>query len=359
MQSTPEPKVELSITDLLKEMVAKGASDLHLSVGSPPRFRIDGELRPTEYPPLNPDAIKVMVYATLNDYQKRELELNKELDYSFGIAGLSRFRANILVDRGSIGMAVRTIPFEILPMEKLGLPAVAFEFIRKPKGLVLVTGPTGSGKSTTLASMLTKINLERKCHIITVEDPIEYVFRHNQSLVRQRQVGSDTQSFSIALKHVLREDPDIVMIGEMRDLETFQSALTISETGHLTFATLHTNSCPETITRIIDFFPVAQQPQVRAQLSFVIEGVITQQLVPKIGGGRVLAAELMVATPALRALIRDNKVEQIYSIIQSGARYGMQTMNQSLAGLVKLRQITRDTALSYSSNPQELEKLFV
>jgi twitching motility protein PilT len=351
--------MELSIKELLKEMVEKGASDLHLSVGSSPRFRIDGELELTDYPALTPDAAKLLVYSTLNDMQKKELETTRELDFSFGIPGLSRFRANVLLDRGSIGMAIRTIPYQIIPMEELGLPPVVFEFTKKPKGLILVTGPTGSGKSTTLASMISRINEERKGHIITVEDPIEYVFRHNESLVRQRQVGSDTKSFANALKHVLREDPDIVMIGEMRDLDTFQAALTIAETGHLTFATLHTNSAPESITRIIDFFPVAQQPQVRAQLSFVLEGVITQQLIPKIGGGRVMSSEVMVATPALRALIRDDKVEQVYSIIQSGAKFGMQTMNNALTKLVKSRQITRDTALGYSTSPQELERMLI
>lgn len=346
-----------TIQQLLEEMVRRGASDLHLTAGVPPIFRIDGELIHSEHEILKPEMTQQLAYSLMNDTQKKKFEQEKELDLSFGIPGLSRFRANAYLQRGCVALAVRTIPFEIKSFKELGLPPVIEELTHRPKGLVLVTGPTGCGKSTTLAAMIEKLNQLRKAHIITIEDPIEYVFAHKKCIVNQRQVGSDTNTFASALKYALREDPDVVMIGEMRDLETIQAALTISETGHLTLATLHTNSAAESINRIIDIFPSHQQPQVRAQLAFVIEGVITQQLLPRINGGRVLSLEVMVATPAIRAMIRDDKVHQIQSLIQAGQKYGMQTMNQSLYNLYTTRQITLETALSSARDPDELKRM--
>ncbi|RKZ23605.1 type IV pili twitching motility protein PilT [bacterium] len=347
----------MQIRDLLEEMVRRGASDLHLTVGVPPMFRIDGQLVPGNYEVLTPDKVKELVYSILNDEQKKRFEMEHELDLSFGIPGLSRFRGNVFYQRGQVAMAIRTIPFQIRSFRELGLPPVVAELTTHTKGLILVTGPTGCGKSTTLAAMIEKINNERKCHIVTIEDPIEYLFKHKKAIINQRQVGSDTKSFANALKYVLRQDPDVVMIGEMRDVETMEAALTIAETGHLTFATLHTNSAAEAITRIIDAFPANRQAQVRAQLAFVILAVITQSLLPRIGGGRVLAVEIMIGTPAIKALIRDNKIHQIYSHIQAGQKYGMITMNQSLYNLYMSRQITLEDALSYSRNPEELERM--
>lgn len=347
----------VTMRQLLEEMVQRNSTDLHLTTGAPPMLRIDCELVPTNYEVMTPELIQQLVYSVLNDQQKKKFEMEWELDFSFGIAGLSRFRGNCFQQRGSIAAAIRTIPFEIRGFKELGIPPVVQELAGRPKGLILLTGPTGCGKSTTLAAIIDKVNSERRCHIITVEDPIEYLFRHKKAIVNQRQVGSDTKSFANALKYVLREDPDVVMVGEMRDLETIAITLTIAETGHLTLATLHTNSAAESIHRIIDIFPSHQQGQVRSQLAFVIEGVITQQLLPKIGGGRVLAAEVMVATPAIRALIRDQKEHQIYSMIQSGQKYGMQTMNQALYTLYAKRLITLETAFDYSSNIEELEHM--
>ncbi|MEO0137032.1 MAG: type IV pilus twitching motility protein PilT [candidate division WOR-3 bacterium] len=347
----------VTMKQLLEEMVQRNATDLHLTTGAPPMLRIDGELVPTNYEVMTPELIQQLVYSVLNDQQKKKFEMEWELDFSFGIAGLSRFRGNCFQQRGSIAAAIRTIPFEIRGFKELGIPPVVQELASRPKGLILLTGPTGCGKSTTLAAIIDKINSERRCHIITVEDPIEYLFRHKKAIVNQRQVGSDTKSFANALKYVLREDPDVVMVGEMRDLETIAITLTIAETGHLTLATLHTNSAAESIHRIIDIFPSHQQGQVRSQLAFVIEGVVTQQLLPKIGGGRVLAAEVMVATPAIRALIRDGKEHQIYSMIQSGQKYGMQTMNQALYNLYAKRLITLETAFDYSPNIEEFEHM--
>jgi twitching motility protein PilT len=342
---------------LLEEMVQRNSTDLHLTTGAPPMLRIDGDLVPTNYEIMTPELIQQLVYSVLNDQQRKKFEMEWELDFSFGIAGLSRFRGNCFNQRGSIAAAIRTIPFEIRTFKDLGIPSVVQELASRPKGLILLTGPTGCGKSTTLAAIIDKVNSDRHCHIITVEDPIEYLFRHKKAIVNQRQVGSDTKSFTNALKYVLREDPDVVMVGEMRDLETIAITLTIAETGHLTLATLHTNSAAESIHRIIDIFPSHQQGQVRSQLAFVIEGVVTQQLLPKIGGGRILAAEIMVATPAIRALIRDEKEHQIYSMIQSGQKHGMQTMNQALYNLYAKRLITLETAFDYSPNIEEFEHM--
>ncbi len=320
-------------------------------------FRIDGELVPTNYEMMTPELIQNLVYSVLNDQQRKKFEMEWELDFSFGISGLSRFRGNFFRQRGSAAVAIRTIPFEIRGFKELGIPPVIQELSSRPKGLILVTGPTGCGKSTTLAAIIDKVNSERRCHIVTVEDPIEYLFRHKKAIVNQRQVGSDTKSFTNALKYLLREDPDVVMVGEMRDLETIEMTLTVAETGHLTLATLHTNSAAESVHRIIDIFPPHKQGQVRAQLAFVIEGVVTQELLPKIGGGRVLSAEVMIATPAVRALIRDEKEHQIYSAIQAGQKYGMQTMNQALYTLYSKRVITLETAFDYSPNIEEFEHM--
>jgi len=347
----------VTMKQLLEEMVHRGATDLHISAGSPPLFRIDGVLVPSNYDVLTKEEAQQLVYSVMTDEQKKKLEEEWEVDFSFGITGLSRFRANAYKQRGSISIAIRTIPYKIRSFEELGLPPVVEEFASRTKGLVLVTGPTGHGKSTTLASIIEKINNERRCHILTIEDPIEYLFANKKAFITQRQVESDTKSFARALKYALRQDPDVVMIGEMRDLETIEAALTISETGHLTLATLHTNSAVEAINRIIDVFPPHQQQQVRTQLSFVLLGIITQALLPKIGGGRVLACEVLVATPAVRAMIRDNKVHQIYSLMQAGQKYGMQTMNQSLYKLYMQRKITLETALSFSRDPEELERM--
>lgn len=347
----------LSLRQLLEEMVQKGASDLHITAGAPPVFRIDGKLLPTNYEVLTPELTEQLSYSVLNDEQKKRFEMEDELDLSFGIQNLSRFRANVFLQRGCVAMAVRTIPFDIRSFKDLGLPPVISDLSLRSKGLVLVTGPTGCGKSTTLAAIIDYINGIRQAHIVTVEDPIEYVFRHKKCIINQRQVGSDTKNFQNALKYALREDPDVVMIGEMRDMESYAAALTISETGHLTLATLHTNSAAESINRVVDVFPSTQQSQVRAQLAFVIEGVLTQQLIPKIRGGRALSLEIMVATPAIRALIRDDKIHQIYGMVQAGQKYGMQTMNQSLYQLYFQRQISLENAHNYSPNPDELEKM--
>jgi len=346
-----------SIVQLLTEMVERKASDLHLTPGVPPSIRIDGEIQPMNYDVLKPQDTETLAYSLLNDQQKKTFEQNWELDLSIGVPNLSRFRGNVFRQRGNVAMVLRQIPFEIKSYKDLGLPPVVAELAKRPKGLILVTGPTGSGKSTTLASMVDQINQERRSHIITVEDPIEFLFKHKRCLVNQRQVGSDTKSFTSALKYALRQDPDIVMIGEMRDLETIQAALTISETGHLTFATLHTNSAAESINRVIDVFPEAQQGQVRAQLAFVIIGIMTQTLIPKVRGGRSMAMEILAGTPAIKALIRDDKVHQIYSLIQAGKKYGMQTMNQALFDLYKSGQISLDNMMSASKEPEELEKM--
>ena len=349
---------ELSMEQLLHEMVEKGASDLHLSVGSPPYFRINKKLVAGDYPPLKPEDTRTLVYSVLNDAQKKKFEEEWELDFAISVPGLSRFRANVFFQRGSVACAIRRIPFEIPPLERLGLPKVVEELLLRPRGLVLVTGPTGSGKSTTLAAMIDRINTEQDKHIITIEDPIEYLHRNKKSIVAQREVGQDTRSFATALKYVLRQDPDVIMVGEMRDQETIFSALVAAETGHLVFGTLHTDSATESVNRIIDVFPPHQQQQVRIQLSQVIEGVITQRLLPRADGqGLVLAAEVMIATPAIRTLIREARVHEIYGVIQTSQRFGMQTLNASLYALYRQGLITWQDALSVSSNPEELKRM--
>lgn len=346
----------VTLYDLLKLMVERNASDLHITTGSPPRLRIDGKLVPIDHPVLTPSDTKALCYSVLTDAQKHRFEENNELDLSFAIKGVSRFRANIFMQRGAVAGAFRLIPFEIKTFKELGLPEILNEIVKKSSGLVLVTGPTGCGKSTTLAAMVDRINHERSAHIITIEDPIEYLHLHKKCLINQREVTTDTKSFRDALRYVLRQDPDVVLIGEMRDLETIETALTVSETGHLTLATLHTNSAAQTINRIIDVFPPHQQEQIRAQLSMVLEGILAQQLVPKKSGqGRVLALELLIPNPAIRNLIREDKVHQIYSMMQTGqAKFGMQTMNQSLFELYTKGLISYDDAVGRSYLPEEL-----
>jgi twitching motility protein PilT len=349
----------LNLHQLLKAMIEKGASDLHLTTGSPPQLRIDGKLTPLKVPPLTAQDTKQACYSVLTDAQKHRFEEHNELDLSFGVKGLARFRANLFVQRGAVAAAFRVIPFKILTMEELGLPPVVEEICRRPSGLVLVTGPTGSGKSTTLASMINKINTETHHHIVTIEDPIEYLHPHKSCLVNQREVGADTKDFKTALRYILRQDPDVVLIGEMRDLETIEAALTVAETGHLAFATLHTNSAVQTVNRIIDVFPSHQQPQVRAQLSFVLEAVICQSLLPTSSGpGRALAIEIMVPNAAIRNLIREDKVHQIYSQMQIGQdKFGMMTMNQCLADLHMRRIISVEVAMGRSNDQEELRNL--
>jgi twitching motility protein PilT len=349
----------LTLNEMLKEMVDQGASDLHISTNSPPQIRIDGVLHPLNHPPLTPTETKQLAYSILTDKQKQALEEELELDFSFGIKGMARFRSNVYHQRGAIGAAFRQIPFEIRGFRELGLPPIAEKLCEKPRGLVLVTGPTGSGKSTSLAAMVDKVNRERHEHIVTIEDPIEYLHHHKSCLVNQRELHADTRSFGAALRSVLRQDPDVVLIGEMRDLETVEAALRIAETGHLTFATLHTNSAASTINRIIDIFPSHQQDQIRVQLSFVLEGILTQTLLPRASGkGRALAVEVLIPNAAIRNLIREDKVHQVYGMMQAGqAKYGMQTFNQSLASLYFRRQITLQTALSRSSLPDELQEM--
>jgi twitching motility protein PilT len=351
--------MSITIHQLLKTLVDQGGTDLHVTTNSPPQIRIDGKMIPLQVPPMTPAETKKIIYSVLNDSQKHRFEENLELDFSFGVKGLARFRANVFFQRGAVAGAFRTIPWEIKTFKELGLPLVVSALCDKPRGLILVTGPTGSGKSTTLAAMLDKVNSERHEHIVTIEDPIEYLHAHKNCLVNQRELHADTRSFPNALRAALRQDPDIVLIGEMRDLETVESALRIAETGHLTFATLHTNSAAQTINRIIDVFPPHQQSQIRAQLSLVLEGILCQALLPKPNGqGRCLGMEILIPNSAIRNLIREDKVHQIYSAMQVGQlRHGMQTFNQSLASLVMKRQITRELALSMSSKPDELEEM--
>ena len=349
----------VTLNALLKEMVDRGASDLHITTNSAPQIRIDGVLEPLNQPSLTPTETKRLAYSIMIDKQKQRLEENLELDFSFGLKGVARFRANVFHQRGAIAAAFRQIPYQIRSFRELGLPVAVEKLCEKPRGLVLVTGPTGSGKSTTLAAMLDKVNRERHQHIVTIEDPVEYLHSHQQCLVNQRELSADTHSFANALRSVLRQDPDVVLIGEMRDLETVEAALRIAETGHLTLATLHTNSAAQTMNRIIDVFPAHQQPQIRVQLSFVLEGITCQSLLPRASGkGRALAAEVLLPTPAIRNLIREDKIHQIYGMMQTGqSKHGMMTFNQSLAGLYFKRAITMHTALARSSNPDELQEI--
>src|ERR671939_1915066 len=355
----PKPAAGINLRALLEEMVSRNASDLHIVAGEKPKLRVDGDITnaSAEYE-LTPKDTLQLAYSVLTEQQKKRFELEDELDFSFGIQNLARFRGNVFKQRGCVSMVIRQIPFSVKTFQDLGLPGVIAKFAEKPRGLVLVTGPTGSGKSTTLAAMVDKINRERKGHIITVEDPIEFIHRHQNCIVNQREVGTDTKSFFSALKYALREDPDTILVGEMRDLDTIQAALTIAETGHLCFATLHTNSAAEAINRIIDVFPAHQQGQVRAQLAFTLEGIVTQTLLPRAKGrGRALAAEVLVVTPAIRALIRDNKVHQITSMMQSGKKYGMQTLNDALYQLYMAREVTLEESLRVSSDPNEFQRM--
>src|SRR5437763_6768553 len=348
-----------TLSDLLKKMLEMNGSDLHISTNSPPQVRVHGHLQPLDMPMLNPSETKQLAYSVLTDAQKHRFEEHLELDFSFGLKGLARFRGNVFNQRGATGAVFRVIPFEIKNFDHLNLPPIVAKLCEKPRGLILVTGPTGSGKSTTLAAMLDKINNERHDHIITIEDPIEFVHNNKSCLVNQREVNADTKSFSNALRAALREDPDVVLIGEMRDLETIEAALRIAETGHLTFGTLHTNSASSTINRIVDVFPAHQQPQIRAQLSLVLEGILCQSLLPKIGGqGRAMVMEVLVPNAAIRNLIREDKIHQIYSAMQTGQdKFGMQTFNQALSTLYFQKQITLDTAIQRSSMPDELQDI--
>ena len=348
----------MTLPDLLQKVVELEGSDLHLTTKTPPQIRVHGHLERLEGPDLAPADTKQLTYSVLTDAQKKRFEEKLELDFSFGIQGVGRYRCNMFYQRGAVGAVYRLIPEKIRSFQDLNLPPVLGTLAEKPRGLILVTGPTGSGKSTTLAAMIDKINKERRDHILTIEDPIEFVHQHQGCLVNQREVHQDTQSFSNALRAALREDPDIVLIGEMRDLETVESALRIAETGHLTLGTLHTNSAAQTINRIIDIFPSHQQSQIRTQLSLVLEGIVCQALLPKIGGGRVVSLEILIPTPAIRNLIREDKVHQIYSAMQTGQeKVGMQTANQSLASLYQKKLVTLESAMTASSNRDELQDM--
>jgi twitching motility protein PilT len=351
--------MSFNLRALLEEMIQKEASDLHITTGERPKLRVDGDIADSSVTDiLTPKDTLHLAYSVLTENQKKRFETEDELDFSFGIQNLARFRGNVFKQRGCVSMAIRMIPFNVRTFQELGLPPIMAKLAERPRGLILVTGPTGSGKSTTLAAIIDKINKERKGHIITVEDPIEFIHRHQACIVNQREVGTDTKTFANALKYALREDPDVILVGEMRDLETIAAALTIAETGHLALATLHTNSAAESINRIIDVFPHNQQSQVRAQLAFVLEGVITQTLLPKAKGrGRAMACEIMVATPAIRALIRDEKIHQIYSAMQAGKKFGMQTMNDSLYQLWMNREVTEDECLRVSGDPNEFLRM--
>ncbi len=350
---------EVPIPELLEIVIDRGASDLHLTTGSPPVIRMNGVLhRLEDYPQLEPDHLQRMVYSILTQRQRERLEQDLELDVSYALPGKGRFRVNVYFQRDALGAAFRMIPFEIKTVQQLGLPQQVGDFARLPRGLVLVTGPTGSGKSTSLAALVDIVNSERDEHIMTVEDPIEFLHKHKRCIVNQREVGHDTHSFADALKHVLRQDPDVILVGEMRDLETIQTALTAAETGHLVFATLHTQDAPQTIDRVIDVFPPFQQQQVRVQLAVTLQGVVTQQLLPTADRmGRVAAAEIMVATPAIRNLIREAKIHQIYSSMQAGAKHGMHTMDQHLGELVRTGRITYETAADRCHSVDELNRM--
>lgn len=367
MPAEPTPPAPLSpntsqsvmdMGELLRIMVEKRASDLHIALGAPPMLRVDGHIVPINLPRLTADICQRLVYSLLTDTQKQRFESMSELDISFGIKNIGRVRMNVFRQRGAVGAALRAIPQKVQAIDELGLPPVTYDILKIPKGLVLVTGPTGSGKSTTLAAMIDHLNEHQQGHIVTIEDPIEFIHTHKKSIINQREVGSDTTSFGQALKYVLRQDPDIILIGEMRDIETVQAAVNIAETGHLVLATLHTTDAVQSINRIIDVFPPHQQSQVRAQLSFVLQAVFSQQLLPRISGfGRAMAAEVLIATPAIRNLIREEKIEQIIIAMQTGAKFGMQTMNMALYDLYVRQQISNQEALAASTDPDDLKRL--
>jgi|ERR1035437_3207973 twitching motility protein PilT len=348
----------INIDTLLRVMFEKGASDLHLTVGLPPMLRIDGDMVQTEFEKMRPDDCQHIIYSILTDEQKEKFERENELDISFGVEGIGRVRMNVFKQRGAVAAALRNIPMHILTFDELGMPQVINDIVKTPKGLILVTGPTGSGKSTTLASMVDWINSHEAGHIMTIEDPIEYIHTHKNCIVNQREVGTDTASFATALKYVLRQDPDVILVGEMRDLETIQAALTIAETGHLVFGTLHTPDAVQAINRIIDVFPAHQQQQVRAQISFTLQAVISQQLLPKAySTGRAMAVEVLISTAAIKNLIREEKVHQIYSIMQTGTEYGMKTMNQSLAELYQKQLVTYNEIFARTSDSKDLQRI--
>jgi twitching motility protein PilT len=351
--------MSLNLRTLLEEMISRGASDLHITANDRPKLRIDGDIQnATVGDVMTPKDTLTLAYSVLTETQKKRFEQEDELDFSFGIQNLARFRGNVFKQRGCVSIVIRMIPFNVRTFAELGLPPIVAQLAERPRGLILVTGPTGSGKSTTLAAIIDKINKERKGHIVTVEDPIEFIHRHQSCIVNQREVGTDTKDFRTALKYALRQDPDVILVGEMRDLDTISSALTIAETGHLALATLHTNSAAESINRIIDVFPSNQQPQVRAQLAFVLEGVMTQTLLPRMSGrGRVMAMEIMVATPAVRALIRDDKIHQIQSSMQAGKKWGMQTMNDSLFQLYTNKEVSAEECARVSPEPNEFMRM--
>ena len=351
--------MDFDLADLLLDVVARRASDLHITAGAPPTVRVRGRLASLEdFPVLKPADTRELVYSILTNHQRQRLETDWQLDFAYSVPGKARFRVNAYFQRASVGAAFRLIPFGIQTLDELGLPPIVHELTKKPRGFVLVTGPTGSGKSTTLASMLDRINSEREQHIMTIEDPIEFLHGHKRCIVNQRELGFDAQSFGVALKGALRQDPDVILVGEMRDLETIHTALSAAETGHLVFATLHTQDAPQTIDRIIDVFPAAQQGQIRSQLAVSLQGVITQQLLPTAdGASRVAACEVLIATPGVRNLIREGKTHQVYSVMQTGTQHGMQTMDAALAELVRKGSITRATAESASSTPEELKRL--
>ncbi len=359
LEMEEERPQQVSVQELLNMLLEMDGSDLHLTAGTPPVIRLHGDLKRLEsYPSLEPEGLRAMVYSIITQKQRERLEQNLELDCSYSLPGRARFRLNVYFQRDSIGAAFRYIPHRIRGLDELGLPPQVAELARLPRGFVVVTGPTGSGKSTTLAAMLDVVNVERDSHIMTIEDPIEYLHRHKRAMVNQREVGADTHSFAEGLRHVLRQDPDVILVGEMRDLETIQTAITAAETGHLVFATLHTQDAPQTIDRIIDAFPAHQQQQVRVQLASTLQGVVTQQLLQTWDGkGRVVAAEVLVATSAVRNLIREAKVHQIYSMMQAGGRYGMRTMDQSLASLVSAGKISYELALQQCHDPREVARL--
>lgn len=348
----------INIDTLLRVMFEKGASDLHITVGIPPMLRIDGEMVASEFEKLRPDDCQHIIYSILTDEQKERFERENELDISFGVEGIGRVRMNVFKQRGAVAAALRNIPMHIMTFEELGLPSVVNDIVKTPKGLILVTGPTGSGKSTTLASMIDWINGHEAGHIITIEDPIEYIHTHKNSIVNQREVGTDTSTFATALKYVLRQDPDVILVGEMRDLETISAALTIAETGHLVFGTLHTPDAVQAINRIIDVFPAHQQQQVRAQISFVLQAVLSQQLLPKAySGGRCLALEILISNAAVKNLIREEKVHQIYSIMQTGQEYGMRTMNGSLVELYQKQLVSYNEIFARTTDPKDLQRM--